>query len=163
MRKRSLYLRAVIAGLAALFVAAGIYAAADVPDVIKLEDPAYEKRKKGTVEFTHKKHAEDYAKAHPKFYKNGCGECHHDENNKPLADLKPGDAVKKCIECHKKAAYITGKKAKGLSKEQKREYHANALHDNCRGCHRSYNKKNKLKSKDPGAAPTTCKKCHPKK
>ena len=72
------------------------------------------------------------------------------------------DDVQSCIECHKKPEYIKGKKAKGLSKKQKREYHANAIHDNCKGCHKKFNKEKGLKSKDKGAAPTTCKSCHPK-
>ena len=38
------------------------------------------------------------------------------------------------------------------------EYHAEALHENCKGCHRQFNKKYK-----PKKAPTTCTKCHAKK
>jgi hypothetical protein len=155
------YLRvAVVATLATLFITAGIYAKA-VPDVIPLQDPAYEKHKKGVVQFEHKKHWDDYAKDYPEFYKNGCGECHHDEDNKPLTALKDGDDVQKCIECHKIAAEAPkGKKAKKkLKKKEKiKEYHAEALHANCRGCHKKFNKKYK-----PKKAPTTCTKCHPKK
>lgn len=150
----------VIVVSAALFAAGGIFAKA-VPDIIKLEDPAYKKHKKGVVDFTHGKHQTDYAKKYPEFYKNGCGECHHDEDNKPLSKLKEGDDVQKCIECHKIAAEAPkGKKAKKkLSKKEKiKDYHAEALHQNCRGCHRKYNKKYKPKKK----APTTCTKCHPK-
>jgi len=150
----------VIVVSAALFAAGGIFAKA-VPDMIKLEDPAYKKHKKGVVDFTHGKHQTDYAKKYPEFYKNGCGECHHDEDNKPLSKLKEGDDVQKCIECHKIAAEAPkGKKAKKkLSKKEKiKDYHAEALHANCRGCHRKYNKKYKPAKK----APTTCAKCHPK-
>ena len=163
MNKTSFNLIIGIVTVSSLFIAAGIYAGTAVEDVIPMDTKAYEKHTKGIVQFSHQKHQTDYAEKHPNFYKNGCGECHHDENNKPLTGLKPGDDVKKCIECHKKPGYVTGKKAKGLSKEQKREFHANALHDNCRACHRKYNKKNKLKSKSKGYAPTTCKSCHPKK
>jgi len=158
-------LKLLVSGLgvvAFLCVTVGLYAASSVPDVIKMENKAYKKHKRPIVEFDHKKHSEDYSKKHPGFYKNGCGECHHDENNKPLAGLKPGDDVQSCITCHKKPGDIKGKKAKGLSKKQKLDYQAYAVHENCRGCHRSYNKKNKLKSKSPGYAPTTCKKCHKK-
>ena len=150
MNKRLLVITVTVA-IATLFITAGIYAGTKVQDMIKMENPAYKKRTYKTVTFSHKKHVEEY--------KASCGECHHDENNKPL-DLKVGDDVKNCIECHKKAGYITGKEAKGLTKEQKREYHANAIHDNCKGCHKSFNKKKGLKSKDEGAAPNTCKKCH---
>ena len=158
MNKKLLVLVIVVS--AALFAAGGIFAKA-VPEIIKLEDPAYKKHKKGVVDFTHGKHQTEYAKKYPEFYKNGCGECHHDEDNKPLSKLKEGDDVQKCIECHKIAAEAPkGKKAKKkLSKKEKiKDYHAEALHQNCRGCHRKYNKKYKPKKK----APTTCTKCHPK-
>jgi hypothetical protein len=159
MNKKLLVL--VVVGCAALFVTAGIYAKT-VPDVIKLQDPAYKEHKKGVVDFEHGKHQKDYAQKYPEFYKNGCGECHHDKDNKPLSNLKEGDDVQKCIECHKIAAEAPkGKKAKKkLSKKEKiKDYHAEALHENCRGCHKKYNKK----LKPPKKAPTTCAKCHPKK
>ena len=152
---------ATICGIAMLVAAAGIYAKA-VPDVIELKDPAYKKHKKGVVNFEHKKHQDDYAKKYPEYYKKGCGECHHDKDNKPLSSLKEGDEVQKCIECHKIPAEAPkGKKAKKkLSKKEKiKDYHAEALHANCRDCHKKYNKKYKPKKK----APTTCTKCHPKK
>jgi len=138
----------LIAGVAGIFVATGIYAGTTVPDVIKMENKAY-KHKKGIAEFTHKKHVDDY--------EIGCGDCHHDAEGKPLVDLKCGDDVQGCIECHKKPGQIKGEAAKGMTKAQKREYHANALHDNCKGCHKAYNKKTKTK-----VAPTACKGCHPK-
>ncbi|MBW2157065.1 MAG: cytochrome c3 family protein [Deltaproteobacteria bacterium] len=130
------------------------------PNIIDMNNKAYAKHAKGIQTFTHMKHAKEYAEKHPELYKNGCGSCHHDKNNKPLRNLKEGDDVQNCIECHKKAGYIKGKEAKGLSKEKKREYHANAIHDNCKGCHKDFNKKMMLKSKDKGAAPVTCKTCH---
>jgi len=158
MRNKILRVSVAVA-LATLFIAAGIYAKA-TPDVIPLQDPAYKKHKKGVVQFEHKKHFDDYAKEYPEFYKTGCGECHHDKDNKPLTELKDGDEVQKCIECHKIAAEAPkGKKAKKkLSKKEKiKDYHAEALHANCRVCHKKFNKKYK-----PKKAPTTCTKCHPK-
>ena len=152
----------VIIGIAIVFFAAGIYAKS-APDVIPLEEPAYKKHKDGIVQFEHKKHAEVYAKEYPELHKNGCGECHHDEDNKPLSELKDGDDVQKCIECHKIPAEAPkGRKAKKkLSKKEKiKDYHANALHENCKGCHKKFNKKYKGQKKK---APTTCKKCHPKR
>ena len=149
-----------IIGVATLFIAAGIYAKT-VPDVIELNDPAYKEHKKGVVHFEHKKHQDDYVQQYPEFYKNGCGECHHDKDNKPLSSLKEGDDVEKCIECHKIPSEAPkGKKAKKkLSKKEKiKDYHAEALHANCKGCHKKFNKKYK-----PKKAPTTCAKCHPKK
>ncbi len=148
MKNRAILLKAMILSVAVIFTAGAIYAAATVSDVIKLDEKSYP-HKKGIIEFSHKKHSTDY--------KAGCGDCHHDSDNKPLNNLKDGDSVQKCVECHKKPGEIKGKKAKGLSKQQKREYHANALHDNCKGCHKASNKKTGTKN-----APTTCAKCHPK-
>ena len=93
MRKKYLKVSVVVA-LATLFIAAGIFAKA-APDVIPLQDPAYKEHKKGVVKFEHKKHWDDYSKEYPEFYKNGCGECHHDKDNKPLTELKDGDEVQK--------------------------------------------------------------------
>ena len=160
MNKRY-FVTSVVVVMATLFVVAGIYAGTEVKDEIKMENKAYTEHTKSIVTFTHLKHTKEYAEQNPELYKNGCGECHHDKDNKPLTNLKEGDEVQKCIECHKKPGYIRGKEAKGLSKEQKREYHANAIHDNCKSCHKKFNKSKKLKSKDPGAAPITCKQCHP--
>lgn len=145
--------------MAAVFLANSLYAAENVPDVIKMEDKAYKKYKYPIVEFHHKKHAEDYASKFPELYKNKCGECHHDAQNKPLVDLKPSDKVQKCIACHKEPGDKPSKEK--LSKKEKiKKYHAEAIHENCRGCHRTYNKAHKLKSKDPDYAPTICNKCH---
>jgi hypothetical protein len=93
----------VIIGVAILFVSAAIYAKS-APDVIPLQDPAYETHKKGVVQFDHKKHWDDYSKEYKDLYPNKCGECHHDDKGKPLTKLKDGDDVQKCIECHKIAA-----------------------------------------------------------
>ncbi len=156
----------VVVGCAALFVAAGIYAKT-VPEVIELNDPAYKVHKKGVVHFEHGKHQKEYAEKYPEFYKNGCGDCHHDKDNKPLSNLKEGDPVQKCIECHKipsevpkklKKEWREKKVKKAEQKKKKLEYHAEALHMNCRDCHKAFNKKYK-----PKKAPTTCAKCHPKK
>ena len=157
MRKWS-FITAISVGLAVLFISVSIYAGTTVPDVIKMSDKAYEKHKKGIVTFTHKKHIEEYTAAHPEFFKAGCGECHHDANGKPL-ELKAGDPVQKCIECHK----IPGERPKGkdapkLKKKERLQYHAEALHYNCKDCHKKFKKKTKSKN-----APTTCTKCHPKK
>ena len=74
--------------------------------------------------------------------------------------------VQKCIDCHKKPGEVPKElkqewKAKKVKKSEKdilaREYHAEAIHDNCRDCHKKHNKKTKTKD-----APTTCAKCHPK-
>ncbi len=137
-----------------LFVAVIIYAGTTVKDVIKMNNPAYKKHTKSIVTFNHKKHITDN--------KIACGECHHDANNKPL-DLKEGDKVDGCISCHK----IPGKVSKAVKEElktikdkakknsKKLEFHAEAMHMNCKGCHKAHNKKTKTK-----AAPTVCTKCH---
>ncbi len=122
----------------------------EVADVIEMNNPNYKKHKKGICIFTHKKHAEDY--------KISCGSCHHDKDGKPLESLKMGDPVQNCIACHKKPAKAKVPKGEKWSKEKKREFHADAIHDNCISCHKTWNKENKSK-----AAPASCKGCHPKK
>jgi len=150
MKKTTFYKIAllIISGILIVGIS-GIYAGTEVKDVIRMENKAYEKHKKSIVEFSHKKHTEEY--------KAGCGECHHNEKGEPLKDLKAGDDVKNCIECHSKPG-MKPKKAK-LKPKEKLQYHAEAIHQNCRGCHKDFNKKNKPKKK----APTSCGKCHPKK
>lgn len=119
----------------------------EVADVIPMDNPAYSEHTKPIAQFTHTKHYKDY--------EIGCGECHHDENAEPLTDLKPGDPVENCIACHDKP----GKAPRGekLSKEEELQYHTEALHENCIGCHREYNRENNTKD-----APQTCGKCHVK-
>jgi len=151
MKKGYLLLVVGFIGFVFLLVSAGIYAGTTPPDVIQMNTKGYAKHTKGIVTFPHKKHYTDY--------KLGCGECHHDANHKPLNNLKAGDNVQKCIDCHKKPGEKPkGKDAPKLTKKQELEYHAEALHANCKGCHRDYNKKNKTKK-----APVTCSKCHAKK
>ncbi|MBC8438926.1 MAG: cytochrome c3 family protein [Deltaproteobacteria bacterium] len=140
------------AGIAVIFVATGLYAGTDVADTIIMDYNQYKKRtkqppKSKIIEFTHKKHNIDY--------KISCGDCHHDKDNKPL-DLKIGDNVQKCVECHTK-----------LEKEKKKKGEKedilvleNAMHKNCDDCHKKVN----IEAGDPkgkkGPAPTTCTKCH---
>jgi cytochrome c553 len=148
----------VLAVAVCLLFAAGIYA--KVADVVKVDMKGYAKITKGEVQFSHKKHAEDYAKKFAKLYPNGCGDCHHDDKNQPIKGLTDDSKVQKCIECHKKTGEAPkGKDAPKLDKKQKLEYHAEALHDNCEGCHKAYNKEFKPEKK----APVTCNDCHPKK
>ena len=157
-----------------IFAAAAIVAAApagwcaegDVPDVIRMENPAYEEHKRGIVEFTHKAHSEEYAEQNPELYEHGCGTCHHDDQGEPLTDLAAGDPVDLCIDCHDKPGEMPRDvkkelRAEGLSRDEMKsrelEYHAEALHESCIGCHRDFKKQTRSR-----AAPTTCSKCHPR-
>jgi len=136
---------------ATLLVAVGLFAGITVSDVIRMENKAYEKHKRSIVMFPHKKHVDES--------KIGCGECHHDENGKPLGDLKEGDSVQNCIECHKIPGERPKKKdAPKLTRKERLAYHAEAIHYLCRDCHKKHNKKIGEK-----AAPTSCKQCHPPK
>jgi hypothetical protein len=159
IKTRTSLLIAVTAFFGILFAAVCLYAGTTVSDVIEMNNPAYEKHKKSIATFTHKKHADEYAKANPDLYPNGCGDCHHNENNEPLADLKNGDDVQNCIECHKIPSKepSTKKDEPKLTASEKLEYHAYAIHKNCKDCHKAYNKASGTKD-----APTTCTKCHPK-
>jgi hypothetical protein len=150
IRKGFFTLVVVAALLLAFSFAGGLSAASKAADVIKMENKIYDKHTRPIVNFTHKKHAEDY--------KIGCGDCHHDEKGRPLTNLKPGDPVQGCAECHSKPGEKPkGKDAPKLTRQQELEYHAEAVHENCRGCHRDHNKKTGTKD-----APTLCTACHQK-
>lgn len=149
MSKRSV-LVICAAVFSSMFIAAGLFAGTTVKDTFKMESKIYTKHTYAAPTLTHKKHVDTY--------KAKCGDCHHDSKGKPLANLKAGANVQKCSECHKKP----GKKPSGgakLTDQQKREYHAEAVHDNCIGCHKDFNKK---AGKDAGKkAPVGCNDCHP--
>jgi len=154
MVKKRLLLFVLVGGIS-LVAAAVLFAGTTVPDVIQMKND-YE-HEKGIIQFTHAKHINEY--------EIGCGDCHHDDKGEPLTALKEGDHVDKCIFCHQKPGEVPretkkewrDKKLKRKEvKKRELEWHAEALHENCRGCHRKYNKDNKTK-----AAPTTCSKCHP--
>ena len=140
------------AGIAVIFVATGLYAGTEVPDTIKMDYNDYKKRTKQPpkskfIEFEHKKHNIDY--------KISCGDCHHDKDNKPL-DLKTGDKVQKCSECHTKM------EKEKLKKGEKPDILVleNAMHGNCVDCHEEVNKKAGDPKGKKGPAPASCTKCH---
>lgn len=158
MKKKQSFTIAALVGLATVFIAAGIYAGTAVPETITMQNKAYEKHTKGIVEFSHKKHVAEYKAA--------CGDCHHDDQGKPLTALKEGDNVESCITCHKIPGTVPGelkkewretKVPKAEQDKRELEYHAEAVHQNCITCHKDFNKKNNTK-----AAPVTCTTCHPK-
>jgi len=124
-----------------------IYAGTTFPIIAPMNESSYAHKKK-IVQFKHKKHVS--------VYNIKCGECHHDNKGNPVT-IKHGTNVDRCIKCHSKPGEIKGKKAKGMTKKQKRTYHANALHDKCRGCHKELRKSKKSRN-----APISCSKCHKK-
>lgn len=139
----------LVAGMAVMFAATGLYAGTEVSDTFTMDYNQYKTRKKAPpkakfVEFSHKKHNEEY--------KISCGDCHHDKDNKPL-DLKLGDDVQKCVECHTK-----------LEKDKKNKKDImvleNAMHGNCVDCHKDVNKKAGDPKGMKGPAPASCAKCH---
>lgn len=151
MKGKHIVLVLAIAVSAMLFFGASINAeeAGKVADVIEMKNSeAFATHKMGICEFTHKKHAD----AKPDGHGIACGECHHDKDGKPL-ELKEGDAVQGCMECHDKTE--KPKKPKDISKEEwdamQLEYYYGALHANCIDCH-----------KEGGAGPVKCADCHPK-
>lgn len=145
----------ISAGAAILAVTGLTVAAVHYPEVIRMETKdAYEKRVQPIVEFSHKKHFEEYNIS--------CGECHHDESAEPLKDLKIGDPVATCLDCHQ-PGQADRKALRKLSKEERQatelEYHYGAIHKTCQGCHEAYNAE---KAGDPrkGPAPVACAQCH---
>jgi hypothetical protein len=157
---------AAFAGCTLWLFTGGLLAGTTVSDVVKMENPAYKEHKKAIVQFKHKAHSEKFDGKYPEIFEKGCGECHHDDEGEPRKDLKMGGDVNNCIECHDKPGEMPKKlkrelRGEGLSREERRvrerEYHAEALHDKCRGCHREARKK-----ADTRKPPITCSKCHVK-
>jgi len=148
-RVKRILMVSTIVGIGMLFLAAGINASeekASVQDVITMKnEQAFEKHRMGIVDFDHKTHSEAYDL--------GCGQCHHDENGEPLSDLKAGDPVQDCIECHEKAG--RPRRDRSMSPEEwqaeQLTYYYGAIHENCMGCHKKMEK-----------GPTRCTECHPK-
>ncbi|MCK5836069.1 MAG: cytochrome c3 family protein [Desulfobacula sp.] len=139
------------AGIAVIFVTTSLHAGTEFKDTFIMDTKGYKKKTKGApkykaIEFNHKKHTEEYGVT--------CGECHHDKDNKPL-DLKIGDDVKGCAECHNKF-----KKDKNNKKDIM--VHQNAMHANCVGCHKAFNKEKGDPKGMKGPAPASCTKCHKK-
>ena len=154
-RTKGIIVSSVIAGMVMFFGGILIHAqdasaGTAAKDVIEMKTTAaFTEHKQGIVMFGHKKHTA----AKPDGHAVACGECHHDKDGKPLT-LKEGDAVQKCMECHKEAG--KPKKEKGMSKEDfaklELKYYYGAIHENCIGCH-----------KKAAAGPVKCAECHPKK
>lgn len=139
------------AGIAVIFVATGLQAGTEVKETFSMETQGYKSRKKAPPkyalpEFTHKKHAEEY--------KISCGDCHHDDKGKPL-DLKAGDDVKGCGECHNQFE-------KNETNKKDIMVHENAIHENCVGCHKETNIAKGDAKGLKGPAPASCVKCHKK-
>lgn len=136
---------------AILFLAVGSLIAADVPDTITMESKVYPKHTKGLSTFSHKKHAD-----HKDI---GCADCHHVYKDGKNV-WKEGDEVQKCEACHSEPAKPKGDKTKMSKAEKIKKYHKDALHANCKGCH----KKMLDKTSEPGKTLLKgCNGCHPKK
>ena len=153
MNKKSLsFLTIIFASL--LFLVVGSLTAADkpeAPDVITMESKVYPKHTKKLVTWPHKKHAD-----HKDI---GCADCHHvfkDGKN----TWKEGDPVQKCEECHSEPAQPKDDKTKMSKAEKIKKYHKDAIHENCKGCH----KKMIDKESEMGMKLLKgCKGCHPLK
>ncbi len=148
MKVKRILMVSVIAGIGMLFLAAGINASDEgsVSDVITMKnEKAFPQHRMGIVEFDHKTHAEEYDLS--------CGDCHHDENGEPLDDLKMGDPVQSCFECHDKKGRPRRDQSMSPEEWQKEQlkYYYGAIHENCMGCH-----------KEMEAGPTRCTECHPR-
>lgn len=147
---RKLFLISVAACVAVAFMAVGIYAGTTCPVKIKMDTTKiFPKHRMGIVIFDHQKHEA----AKPGGYGLKCGECHHDANHKPLNNLKPGEKVKLCADCHSEKGKASPKTFRNPTKKELKKYYV-AIHAACIGCHR------KLKDKK---APTRCNQCHHRK
>jgi Ni/Co efflux regulator RcnB len=122
-------------------------AAQEVPEKMVIKSELWKEHTKAGVEFSHKKHAEDYNIK--------CNECHHVYKDGKNV-WKEGDEVQKCMACHTEPT-IQGEKR--LPEAQQKLNLKLAFHNNCTGCHRDLKRKDREKYAD---IPTTCLNCHPK-
>jgi hypothetical protein len=144
-RKLLILLAVVFSGM--IFLTVGALTASDVPDTIKMESKVYPKHTKPIVTLSHKKHITDY--------KIACTECHHIyKDGKNI--WKEGDKIQKCEVCHSEPKRPKGDKTKMEKSEKIKKYHYDAIHANCRDCHKELQKEKKP------AGPITCVKCHVK-
>jgi uncharacterized membrane-anchored protein len=148
--KKRLWITLVVAAFGVVFLVAGVYATQQAADCMTLNSKVYAKHKKALVTFTHKKHNVDY--------KIACTDCHHVYKDGKNV-WKEDDEVQKCEACHSEAKAPKAKKGEPkLSKAEKiKQYHYDAIHENCKGCHSD------LKKAGKPTGPTACKDCHPKK
>ena len=89
-------------------------------DVILLNNQGYKKKRKGPVEFTHKKHAYEY-----RFL---CWDCHHDYKDGQNIWVPWGE-TKRCSQCHDPR-----------KKEPNKIMLQKAFHYQCKGCHKELEK-----------------------
>lgn len=159
MKKRSFrYLILLLGGIAFLTVGALTEAQDDwknkpqqkVEEKIKIENKGYKKDRYNGIEFSHKKHQDEYVNAENK--KIACTECHHvyEDTKNIWTDDK---YVQPCSECHDPNK--TNKKNKNQKKLQL------AFHNNCKNCHKDVVKAGLKKEKD--APSKKCIKCMGKK
>ena len=133
---------------AVLFVCVNLSRAQpESPDEVTIHSELWTVDKYEDSKLSHKKHAEEY--------KISCTDCHHVYKDGKNV-WKEGDEVQKCDACH--TCVKTGKALKEASAEEKKLSLYNAFHENCKGCHKEFNKKNNTKD-----APTKCTDCHAKK
>ncbi len=104
-------------------------------NVILLSNQGYKKKRKGPVEFTHKKHVYQY--------KLFCWDCHHDYKDGQNVWVPWGE-TKRCNQCHDPK-----------SKEHNKIMLQKAFHYQCKGCHKDLAKK-KMKT----GAYRKCGGCH---
>ena len=133
---------AILTGLVFFSVGTLIAAEQAIPDKLEIENKGYKKDKKRPVLFHHQKHETAKDKGG---YGVACTECHHVYKDGKNV-WKEGDHVDKCIKCHdpKKNTKENGVKVMKLQ---------NAMHKNCKTCHKK-EKKGPFKK---------CNQCHVKK
>ncbi len=132
------------AGISVLFFATALCAGTKFQDEITMDYNKYPERyfkqsKRNFIEFPHALHAMDFELS--------CEQCHH-------IDLKLGDEVQPCAECHIELT-PTKKNRKSILLLR------NAYHASCRKCHKEVNKEaGDPRGLDEFAPPTNCSECH---
>jgi hypothetical protein len=151
-------IKTVIAILTILNIAALISAdQSEIPEIIDFTGRTntkaalvdYPTRFEGPVRFSHKKHVESYGA--------GCGDCHHDSELYPIEVYDPSETYS-CEECHYDRGLVRGPKIENnMSEADQLMHRPNAIHAQCLGCHKKFNKEKHLV-----VAPEACISCHKK-
>jgi hypothetical protein len=143
---RGKWLSCALAALFVFAIAFAVVAADKGPDEMQIKAGLWATPTKAPVQFTHKKHYEDY--------KIGCAECHHVYKDGKNV-WKEGDPVERCEKCHTEP---TIEKEKQLPPDQQKLNLKLAFHNNCVPCHQKSKKEN-----PQSKAPVACAVCHPTK
>ena len=145
--KKGTFLLTLISAVGIVLVVSGARAAQETPDTVQMNSSVYKTHRQPIVTLEHKKHAADYGIA--------CTDCHHVyEDGKNT--WKEGDSVEGCDACHDKDKPSPDERRTMSEAEKMKNFHYEAIHENCKGCHME------LKKAGKPTGPVSCSRCYVK-